>query len=76
MLLNGKDTFFAGSLIMNEYMPQVMKETALRRIASAENIGATTVVAESPAEYLLMRATGTGMRIINVQEMITENLKR
>ena len=76
MLLNGKDTFFAGSLIMNEYMPQVMKETALRRIASAESIGATTVVAESPAEYLIMRAAGTGMRIINVQEMITENLKR
>ena len=76
MLCCGKDTFLAGNLLMNEYMPEVMREVARRRLESAKNIGAETVVTESPAEYEQLRALGDGaVRVLSSEEMLLENLK-
>ena len=76
MLCRGKDTFLAGNLIMNEYMPAAMREVARRRLDSAKNIGAETVVTESPAEYEQLRALGDGsVRVLSAEEMVLENLK-
>lgn len=76
MLCCGKDTFLAGSLIMNEYMPAAMREAARRRLESAKNIGAETVVTESPAEYEQLRALGDKtVRVLSAEEMVLENLK-
>lgn len=76
MLLYGKDTFLAGNLLMNEYMPGVMREVARRRLESAKSVGATAVVTESPAEYEQLRSLSDGeVRVLSAEEMIMENLK-
>lgn len=76
MLCSGKDTFLAGNLIMNEYMPETMREVARRRLESAKNIGAETIVTESPDEFEQLHALqDTSVRIISVEEMILENLQ-
>ena len=57
MLCNRRDTMLAGNLIMNEYMPLVMRRVAADRWTNAKNVGAKIVVTESPAEYALLKAT-------------------
>ena len=75
MLLHGRDTFLAGDCIMSVYMPEVMRETARRRLINAENAGAETLVAESPAEYVRLKAESGKLRVITVQDMVLENIK-
>ena len=54
MLLHGKDTMSAGNLIMNEYMPKVMREVAEARWINAKNMNVTVLVTASPAEYYML----------------------
>lgn len=76
MLCCGKDTFLAGNLIMNEYMPSVMREVACRRLENEKNVGAKTIVTECPSEYEQLREVkDKAIRIISAEEMILENLK-
>ena len=46
----------AGNLIMNEYMPDVMKKVAQDRWINAENAEAEILVTTSPAEYIILSA--------------------
>lgn len=73
MLLYNKDTMLAGNLIMNEYMPDVMKAVAHDRIINAKNVGAEVIVTESPAEYELLSADG-GIRVMSVEEVVLQCL--
>ena len=57
MLLNRSYTMLAGNLIMNEYMPEVMKKVAENRWFNAKNAGARILVTESPAEYMILSET-------------------
>lgn len=54
MLLNREHTMLAGNLIMNEYMPDVMRKVAQNRWINAENAGAEILVTSSPAEYVIL----------------------
>ena len=75
MLLCGKEANFAGSLIMNEYMPEVMKKVAENRWRDAINSDCETLVTESPSEYVMLKKTEPeGKRVITVEEMLAENL--
>lgn len=75
MLLHGKEANLAGQLIMNEYMPSVMKAVALMRWDNAINMDCYTIVTESPAEYAALKATAPeGYRVISIEEMILENM--
>ena len=75
MLIFGKDTMLAGNLIMNEYMPQVMKEVAEARWANAKNMNAETVVTECPAEYEMMLLTKPNdIDLKTVEEVVSECL--
>lgn len=56
MLLNRKDTMLGGNLIMNEYMPDVMKKVALDRWTNARNMGAKVVVTACPGDYEIMKS--------------------
>lgn len=55
MLLNRKDTMLAGNLIMNEYMPDVMKKVADNRWENALNVNAKIVVTASVSDYELLK---------------------
>ena len=75
MLIFGKDTMLAGNLIMNEYMPDVMKEVAQSRWINARNMGAETVVTECPAEYeMMLLVKPDGIDLKTVEEVISECL--
>ena len=71
MLLSREETVFAGSLLMAEYMPEVMKKVASRRIFNATSIGADTLVTASPAEYVLMKSVAPeGFTVLSLEELI------
>lgn len=75
MLLNGKETMLAGNLIMNEYMPQVMKQVATNRWNNAKNADASVLVTESPAEYLMLRESKPdGIDLITIEEAVLKCL--
>ena len=75
MLLKGKETNMAGHLIMNEYMPEVIKEVAQNRWINAKNMDCNVIVTESPAEYVLLKATAPqGAKVLSVEEMLLENI--
>ncbi len=75
MLLCGKATMLAGNLIMNEYIPGVMKLVAENRWENAKNIGATTVVTACPAEYAMLASTNDGsVELITIEEAVAQCL--
>ncbi len=75
MLLIGKETNHAGSLLMNEYMPNVIKNVALNRWRDADGMNCKILVTENPSEYELLKATcPVDKKVISVEEMILENL--
>ena len=57
-------------------MPAAMREVSRRRLENAKNIGAETVVTESPAEYEQLLALGDkAVRVLSAEEMVLENVK-
>lgn len=56
MLLNREHSMLAGNLVMNEYMPDVMRKVAQDRWINAENAEAEILVTTSPAEYIILSA--------------------
>lgn len=71
MLLNKKATVLAGNLLMNEYMPNVMKMVAENRWINAKNMNCTCVVAQSPAEYYMLKSVKPDdMEILTIEEAI------
>ncbi len=73
MLLHGEETVFAGSLIMAEYMPNVMKNTARTRIGNALSVGENRIVTASVSEYVLMKSVcPEGTEILSIEELLGE----
>jgi len=71
MLLNKEHTVLAGNLIMNEYMPDVIKAVANNRWINAKNMNAKTVVTESFAEYKMLSETKPeNMEVITIEEAV------
>lgn len=73
MLLYNKDTMLAGNLIMNEYMPDVMRAVAHDRVINAKNVGAELIVTQSPAEYEMLKADGD-IQVMSVEEVVLKCL--
>ena len=75
MLLNREHTMLAGNLIMNEYMPDVMKKVAENRWINAKNANAKVLVTASPAEYaILSTVKPEGIELKKIEEVVTECL--
>lgn len=71
MLLFGKDTMLAGNLIMNEYMPEVMKKVSENRWENAKNVGAKTLVCASVADYEVLKSVKPdGIDLIMIEEVL------
>ena len=71
----GKEANFAGSLIMNEYMPDVQTRIARDRWVNAANMGCRTIVTENPAEYEMLKKTAPeGYEVKTVEQVVTESL--
>lgn len=75
MLLTRKNTVFAGSLIMNEYMSDVMAKVGTNRWKNAANMNCKTVVTACPAEYAIMNSVKPeGMEILTIEEAVLKCL--
>ena len=71
MLLHGEETVWAGNLLMAEWMPDVMRAVAARRIFNAESVGAKTIVTACVGEYAALKAAETdGMNILSIEDLI------
>lgn len=73
MLLHGRECVFAGSLLMNEYIPETMASVAARRIEDAVNVGAEKLLVCDSAEYELICAVDQNeIGIIGLAEAVLE----
>ena len=70
MLLSGKETVWAGNVLMAQYMPEIIDLVAKRRIFNATSVGATTIVCESPSEYTALKAVAEDIEILSLADLI------
>ena len=70
MLLNRSETVWAGNILMAQYMPEVIKLVAKRRIFNATSIGANTIVTASVSEYVSLKAVAEDVEIISIEDLI------
>ena len=70
MLLNRAETVWAGNILMAEYMPEVIKPVAKRRIFNATSVGAKAIVTACVAEYVSLKAVAEDVEIISLEDLI------
>lgn len=70
MLLNRGETVWAGNILMAQYMPEVIKLVAKRRIFNAKSIGANAIVTASVSEYVSLKAVAEDIEIISIEDLI------
>lgn len=71
MLCYGKDTMWAGNILMKEWMPDVMLRVASDRINNAKGVKADTIVTASVSEYASLKAVEQNdVKIIALEELI------
>ena len=70
MLLNRAETVWAGNILMAQYMPEVIKLVAKRRIFNATSVGAKTIVTACVAEYVSLKAVAEDVEIISLEDLI------
>ena len=71
MLCYGKDTMWAGNILMKEWMPDVMLRVASDRINNAKGVKADTIVTASVSEYASLKAVAQDdVKIITLEELM------
>ncbi len=70
MLVHGKDTMWAGNILMAQWMPKVIKGVALDRINNAKGVKADTIITASVSEYVSLRSVAEDVEIISVEELL------
>ena len=71
MLLNRKETVWAGNILMAQYIPDVIRKVSEGRIFNAQSIGAKTLVTASVSEYTaLKRVEQTDVEILSLEDLI------
>lgn len=76
MLLNGKAARWAGSLLMREYMPEVVDMAAKARWEDTNCTGADTLVTASPSDYeVLMKVRPEGRKLSSLEEVLLNACK-
>lgn len=70
MLLNRAETVWAGNILMAEYLPEVIKLVAKRRIFNATSVGAKAIVTACVSEYVSLKAVAEDVEIISLEDLI------
>lgn len=70
MLLNRAETVWAGNILMAQYMPEVIKKVAERRIFNVSSIGANALVTASVSEYIALKSVESDVEIISIEDLI------
>ena len=70
MLLNRAETVWAGNILMAQYMPEIIKKVAERRIFNAKSVGADTIVTACVSEYVSLKAVAKDIEILSLEDLI------
>jgi Fe-S oxidoreductase len=70
MLLNRAETVWAGNILMAQYMPEVIKLVAKRRIFNATSIGANRIITACVSEYVSLKAVAEDVEILSIEDLI------
>ena len=71
MLLNRKETVWAGNILMAQYLPKVMEMVAQRRLFNAQSIGETAMVTASVSEYASLKAVEPAdVMVLSIEDLI------
>ncbi len=70
MLLNRGETVWAGNILMAQYVPEVMKLVAKRRLFNVTSIGADTVVTACVSEYAALKDVATDVTVLSIEDLI------
>ena len=70
MLLNREETVWAGNILMAQYLPDVMKLVAGRRIFNAKSVGAKAIVTACVSEYVSLKAVAEDIEVLSIEDLI------
>ena len=70
MLLNREETVWAGNILMAQYMPEIIKKVAARRIFNATSVGANAIVTACVSEYVSLKAVAEDVEILSLEDLI------
>ncbi len=71
MLLNRKDTVWAGNILMAQWMPETIVKVAERRLLNVTSIGADTIAVASVSEYTALKSVKQDkVEIISLEDLI------
>ncbi len=71
MLMHGKDTMWAGNILMAQWMPDVMLKVAEDRINNARGVKADRIVTASVSEYVALRnVEQNDVEIVSLEELL------
>ena len=70
MLLNREETVWAGNILMAQYIPEVIKKVAARRIFNAKTIGMDTIVTACVSEYVSLKTAAEDVQILSIEDLI------
>lgn len=71
MLCHGTETMWAGNLLMQEWMQDVIISVAENRIQNAKGVGADTIVTASVSEYAALKAVAQdAVKIVSIEELV------
>ena len=74
MLCHGAATMWAGNLLMQQWMKNVILAVAACRLQNAKGVGAKVMVTASVSEYAALKAVDqTDVEILSIEELILEN---
>lgn len=71
MHLKGKETVWAGNLLMAEYMPEIIKKVAKRRLYNVTSLGHDAIVTASVSENAALKSVDqTEVEILSLEDII------
>ncbi len=71
MLLNRGETVWAGNILMAQYMPDVMKKVAERRLFNVKSIGESAIVTASVSEYVSLKSVEQNeIEVLSLEDLI------
>ncbi len=71
MLMHGKDTMWAGNILMGTWMKDVMVKVAEDRIFNAKGVKADTIVTASVSEYTALKSAAQDeVKILSIEDLI------
>ncbi len=71
MLLNRGETVWAGNILMAEYMPDVIKKVAARRLENVKSIGESIIVTASVSEYTALKSVEqSDVEVLSIEDLI------